>query len=339
MKLQNNRAEKEPLKILVWQTAFLGDLVLTSNLLLNLHKNFPNTEIWLIARPFSLELFSSLEWLKIIPFKKRILENIQLINFLKKLRIPLAISPHRSLRASLSLFLAGIEKRVGFDKAEGSFLYTDVVPHRWGIHEIERNLLLLKAIGGEIYTKKTFLPIDEKILSYVAEKFKIKEPAILIFPSANFKPKIWKASYFAEVIEYLKREGFNIYLCGAPSDIPQAVKVLEYLKHKKEINFLVGKTSIKELVHLIKLSKLVITNDSAPTHIANAVGVPALTIYCATSKYYGFYPLKGIYLEPKNLNCFPCHPAPKKCKRGDFKCTEGVKPKEVIEVIIQLNLK
>jgi heptosyltransferase-2 len=73
-------------KIVVWQTAFLGDLVLTSNLLLNIHKNFPDKEIFLVARPFAEELFFDLPWLRIIPFNKTLKENWEIIKKTKRVR-------------------------------------------------------------------------------------------------------------------------------------------------------------------------------------------------------------------------------------------------------------
>ena len=321
------------MKVLVWQTAFLGDLVLTSNLLLNLHKNFPNRVIHLVAQPFAVELFRNIPWLEILPFNKTLKGNVEILKTIKG--FDLAISPHRGLRTALTLFLARIKERVGFDKAEASFLYTKRVQHVWGIHEVVRNQKLLTAVGLKIYTDELLLDWNEEELFLVRKKYNLKPPYIVISPGANFSPKRWKPEYFGEVANYLQQIGFKVILTGGGKDYQTAAEVLKNIKNPQGVINLVGKTTIRELIHLIKGANLVISNDSAPTHIAEAVGTKVLTIYCATSSHYGFYPRKGRYLEPSEgtLSCHPCKPNPKTCKTGTWKCVGLVKPEQVIKEI------
>jgi heptosyltransferase-2 len=94
---------------------------------------------------------------------------------------------------------------------------------------------------------------------------------------------------------------------------------------------LVGKTSLRELMAVISRAKLVISCDSSPVHIANALDVPAITIYTSTSPIYGFYPLKGAYLTPE-LACSPCSPNPKRCKTGTYDCVRAVSVEKVLSL-------
>jgi heptosyltransferase-2 len=321
------------MKVLVWQTAFLGDLVLTSNLLLNLHKNFPNEVIYLVAQPFAVELFKDISWLGILPFDKTLRGNIEILKTIKS--FDLAISPHRGLRTALTLFLAGIKERISFDRAEASFLYTKRARHEWGIHEVERNQRLLQTAGLKVYTNDLFLDWSKEKLLQVKEKFKLKIPYVVISPGANFLPKRWKPEYFARVMDFLQREGYKVVLTGGRKDIETAEEVLNHLKNPDGVINLVGETSIRELIHLIKGAELVVSNDSAPTHIAEAVGTKVITVYCATSSYYGFYPRRGKFLEPPKgaISCHPCKPNPKKCKTGTWECVSFIKPEEVKKTI------
>ncbi|NPA13568.1 MAG: glycosyltransferase family 9 protein [Aquificae bacterium] len=321
-------------KIVVWQTAFLGDLVLTSNLLLNLHKNFPDKEIFLVARPFAEDLFFDLPWLRIIPFNKTLKENREIIKKLKG--FDLAISPHRSLRTSLSLFLARIKERVGFDKAEFSFLYTKRAKHEWDIHEVERNQRLLRVLGLKIFTQSLHIALKREEIEKVQKKFGLEKPFVVVSPGANFRLKKWIPKNFGLTINYLINKGFNIVLTGTTQDLETAKEVLNFVRKPKYVKNLIGMTSLRELIHIIKLSEFVLTNDSAPTHIANAVNVPAFTVYCATSAYYGFYPRIGFYFEPLGLECHPCSPNPKKCKNKTELCRSSVRPIELIELFENL---
>jgi len=320
-------------RVVVWQSAFLGDLVLTSNLLLNLIKNLPLAEILLVSRPFGVELYKDFHPnLKVIPLDKTLKGTWEVIKTIKD--SDLAFGVQRGLRTSLSLFLAKIPERVGFQSAELSLLYTKRVEHFWGIHEVERNWNLLKAAGLKILTDRVFLPTKKVLLKEVRKKFNLPQRFVAVAPSANFEAKRWGSSYFAEVINALTSKGWNVVLIGAKGkDETVAKKVMSKVKNHLKVLNLVGRTSVGELVHLIKLASLVISNDSAPIHIAEAVDTPAFTIYCATSSYYGFYPRRGLFIEPKNLECHPCKPNPKTCKKGTYECRYWVQPHEVLEEI------
>jgi len=321
--------------IVLWQSAFLGDLVLASNLLANLLINFPREEITLVARPFAVELFKGIERLRVLPLKKTLGGTREVIRQIRGYKI--AFGVQRGLRTSLSLFLARIPTRVGFKNAELSFLYTHRVDHRWGIHEVERNAQLLKALNLKVYTDRLFLPIDWKTLERVEKKFNLKGEFVAVAPSANFEPKRWREDYFARVIELLLKEGIEVVLMGAKGkDEEVARRVLSLLGEPKGVKNLAGKTTVGELVHLIFLAKAVLSNDSAPVHIAEAVGTPVLTVYCATSPHYGFFPRGGLYLYPQNLKCHPCKPNPKSCPLSTLECAGAVKPEEVFNRLITL---
>jgi heptosyltransferase-2 len=321
--------------IALWQSAFLGDLVLASNLLVNLFINFPQEEITLVARPFAVELFKGVERLRVLPLKKTVGGTWEVIKRLRGYRI--AFGVQRGLRTSLSLFAAGIPTRVGFKNAELSFLYTHRVDHSWGIHEVERNQQLLRVLNLKVYTDRLFLPINWETLERVQKRFNLRGDFVAVAPSANFEPKRWHEEYFAEVIKGLLKEGIGVVLIGAKGkDEEVAQRVLNSLENPKGVKNLTGRTTVGELVHLIFLAKAVLSNDSAPVHIAEAVGTPALTVYCATSPYYGFFPRSGLYLYPQNLKCHPCKPNPKSCPTSTMECTRAVKPSEVFNRLLSL---
>ena len=321
-------------RVVVWQSAFLGDLVLTSNLLLNLHLNFPKGEIVLVSQPFGVELFGNIPWLRVIPLEKTLKGTYRVIQLIKGFELGFGVQ--RGARTSLSLFLAKVKDRVGFHNAEMNFLFTRRVKHRWGIHEVKRNQKLLRAVGLKVHTHDLFLPIEETLLEEIKGKFNLPEEYVVIAPSANFKPKRWLEENFSEVIDNLLKEGINVVLTGGKNDIEVSKRVLSFLKNPNGVIDLTGKTTLRELVGVIKLAKVLLSNDSAPVHIAEAVGTKVLTVYCATSSYYGFYPRRGVYLEPKNLQCHPCKPNPKVCKIKTEDCRSAVNPKNVINNLIRL---
>ncbi len=297
----------------------MGDVILTTPLIRTLRENLPNAKIGFVGRPFIRELLEGYD-IELIPFNKGLKESFEIVKRSKKYDV--AISPHRSMRTALILFFSGIKRRIGFNKSELPFLYTDLVEHSWELHEVDRNLSLLKPLGVKKFIRETKLFADTEPI----KKFGLVEKDyVVISPFSNFPLKEWSLENWNELI---KKLDIKIVITGTKGDLKKAEGLI---KNKKIIN-LVGRTSLRELMGVIKGSKLVIANDSSPVHIANALGVPAITVYTATSSKYGFYPLMGAYLD-NPAPCSPCSPNPKKCKRGTKECLRLPAPEDVLSLV------
>ncbi len=299
------------MKFLIWQTAYLGDVVLATPLIRTLKENFPDSEIAFVGRPFIKELFKGSDIIT-IPFSKGFLESFKILKKIKGFDV--AIVPHRSLRTALVMLFSGIPRRIGFDRSEFKYAFTDIVKHRWEEHEVDRNLRLLEPLGIKKFVREPWLPMGKEERNEILEKFKLKEKEyIVINPFSNFPLKEWSIKNWERLIKLLK--GYDVVITGLKSN-------REKLKgFSKEVKFidLVGKTTLRELMGVLAGARLVISNDSSPVHIANAFKVPAFMIYTATSPLYGFYPLTGSYIE-NPAPCSPCSPNPKRCKTGTEEC-------------------
>ncbi len=312
------------MKFLIWQTAFLGDVVLTTPLIRTLKKNYPEAEIAFVGRPFIRDLFKNWD-INIIPFSKGFKESFSILKEIKGYDV--AIVPHRSLRTALIMMFSRISIRVGFDRSEFPYAFTHRVKHRWELHEVDRNLELLKPLRIEEVIRETYLPISEDEKKNVLKKFGLREKGYIVLnPFSNFPLKEWYLEGWTELIRDLK--SVKVVVTGLKSDIPKAEKLAE----RSDFVNLVGKTSLRELMGVLSGAKLVVSNDSSPVHIANAFGVPAVTIYTATSSRYGFYPLIGKYIN-NPASCSPCSPNPKRCRIGTHECLRSLRVETVLEVI------
>ena len=339
---QNSSNLRTPdLKILVIQTAFLGDAVLTTPLLKVLKQKFPLSKITLLCTPEIKELFAENNSIDtILSMDKRGVDRslLSIFRWAKKLKgqFDIALLPHRSFKSALITALAKIPKRIGFKNSEGKIFLTDLVPFDWNTHDAERNLKLLEVLG--ITSKQTELevPVKNDLIYFkqFLQEHKIKEETLLIGmnPGSVWKTKRWLPEYFAEVADQLTKEwNCKVIIFGSHKDLETANSVISQMK-APAIN-LCGKTDLKELVILISHCSLFITNDSGPMHIASATHVPLVAIFGPTTRELGFFPLgnKSIVVE-LDLPCRPCSlHGGKKCPLGHFKCMKDLTPQLVLK--------
>ncbi|RMH80201.1 MAG: glycosyltransferase family 9 protein [Acidobacteria bacterium] len=312
------------MRILIWQTAYLGDVVLTTPLILTVQRVFPESKIGFVGRSFIRELLKGYP-IELITFDKSIRESFSIVKRIEG--YDAVVSPHISARSALMLFLSKIPIRIGFDRSELPWLYTHRVKHVWSKHEVDRNLDLLTPLGVRDRIKQTKLFVEEEEKQAVKRLFSLPEDYVVLSPFSNFPLKEWSLRRWKELTELLTLPAVVV----GTANQQEKAKALE----RKGVINLVGRTSLRELMAIISLSKAVVSCDSAAVHIANALGVPAISVYTSTSPSYGFYPLLGGYLAPQ-LSCSPCSPNPKECKRGDYVCLSAVKAEDVFGKLLEL---
>jgi len=312
-------------RFLIWQTAYLGDVILTTPLIRSVLKNFPGAKITFVGRPFCSELFKGWEEVRVIPFSKGILESFRIVKLIRDNDV--ALVPHRSLRTALIVLASGIPVRIGFDRSEFPQAFNLRVPHRWEVHEVDRNLSLLEPLNVSDFVREPFLPLSGEEKEETLKRLGLEEGSyIVVSPFSNFPLKEWHLEGWRVLIEELRRR-IRVVLTGVKEDLKKAKE----LEDDTGLVNLVGRTTLRDLLAVVGGSRGVVACDSSPVHIANALGVPAVTVYTATSPDYGFYPLKGGFVR-NPAPCSPCSPNPKRCRTGTFECLRSPDPQLVLEV-------
>jgi heptosyltransferase-2 len=331
-------------RLLVAQTGFLGDVVLTTPLLATLHRHLS---------PSSLTVMTTLQAKPLLachPVVTQVLVDAKhteghgplglwrMAQQLRRERFTLAVAPHKSFRTALLLMLAGIPRRIGFRQSPGWFLYHHTAtrdPHR---HEVERILCLMRAFDLEPED------CDRKPLVAYGQEAKTKaatllhevgldgtEPLFVVCPGSVWATKRWTVDGFAGLVQKLHQYYGRVLLCGGPDDAPIAQMVHER-SSRCGIN-LVGRADLQTFMALVDHAQLVISNDSAPMHVAVARNVPVVAIFCATtpSLGYGPYSDRAVVVEKKDLFCRPCrrHGSPT-CPRGTDDCMRQVTVADVL---------
>lgn len=330
-------------RILFIQTAFIGDAILTLPAIQKLKHLYPDSHIDVLCIPSSQEIFEASPFVEdVIVIDKKgkhqsIINTIKFARELKQKKYKKIFSSHRSLRTSLVVLLLGVNESFGFDNSSLAFVYKHLIPYKSDAHEVQRNLDL---IGFE-YDEKSWrikpeIQTDEKIeikINSFLKSNRLDDNFISIAPGSIWETKKYPKKYFKEIIDYFIDKNFKIILVGSDKDKELCESLM--INNKFVINT-AGKFSVIESIELLKHAKLLISNDSAPTHMGMAADIKVLTIYCSTVPSFGFYPynIKSKFISYDDLECKPCgiH-GHQKCPINTFDCGNKLEPKIILQYL------
>jgi lipopolysaccharide heptosyltransferase I len=278
--------------ILIVKPSSLGDIFHTFSALALLKKAYPEAEFdWLVNPVFADALkFSPVKIRRVIPFERKKLASLKsffsaFFGLLKKLRsekYDLVVDFQGLLRSSIFAFLSSHRKLVGFSAPKESIakiLYgkkITVPPEK--VHAVDRNLALVEILTGQTCLSQmpdmAEVPEISEAAKQKLQSAGISESDELIgaIPGARWESKCWPPEFFAKVINKIleKSSECKFILIGSPDDAKIADKIMELTSNNNVIS-LVGKTSIAEMIEVIRRCKCILSNDSGPIHIAAAL--------------------------------------------------------------------
>lgn len=329
-------------KVLVIQTAFPGDVILTLPFIQELKKRRNQYLIDVLCIPSTAEIFNASPSVNstITLDKKgkqksffafhRFIKNLKLNNY------DIVYSPHRSFRSALITLSIGAKESYGFDNSSLKFAFKQTVKYDPSSHEVKRNLAFL----GDDFSDDDAWKIIPELKSSAENRIKAEEflksnsinKFIAIAPGSIWGTKIYPLEYFKTIVDYFIKNKFQIVTFGSEQDR----NLCESLRSEQEKNVFIaaGYFSFTESVELLKSASLLICNDSAPTHLGMCAQIPVLTIYCSTVPRFGFYPYnsKSDFISYDKLLCKPCgiHGF-SKCPIETFDCAKLLTPDLIIK--------
>jgi len=325
----------EQSKVLIIQTAFIGDVVLATPVIESLYNYSKNITIDILVRKGNEGLLKSHPKLnKIWTWDKKsnkTINQIKLIRSIRKEKYDLVINLQRFLSSGMFTLLSGSKTTIGFDKNPLSSRFTYSIPHiiGEGIHEIDRNLSLLKPI---IETKEVSMKLYPSKNDFDNTKAYKTNKYIVIAPTSVWFTKQYPMSKWVDLVNNISTN-YNIYLIGGPEDRIKIDKTITQKSKRNCIN-LCGKISLLESTALMKDATMCYVNDSAPMHMASSVNAPVTAVFCSTVTEFGFGPRSSVShiveIEEK-LNCRPCGLHGKKaCPEEHFKCAMNINTKQLL---------
>jgi heptosyltransferase-2 len=319
-------------KILVIQTAFIGDAILASSVLEKMHQFYPGIQLDLLVRKGNESLFKDHPYLnKCIVWNKQEGKYKSLFRLLKQIRkekYDQVINLHRYASSGFLTAFSAAKEKVGFDKNPLSFLFTKKIRHEIGNgkHEVERNQQLIESFTDGTFAKPRLYPAMtnfEKVHTYKNNAY------VCMAPSSVWFTKQLPLHKWIELCDKTAADT-TICLLGAAGDTALCEEIISKSGHKNIVN-LAGKLNLLDSCALMKDAKMNYVNDSAPLHLASSMNAPVTAFFCSTVPAFGFTPLSDesyIIEKTEPLSCRPCglH-GYKQCPLGHFKCGNDIEIK------------
>jgi lipopolysaccharide heptosyltransferase II len=321
-------------RVLIVQTAFLGDVVLTLPLIERLQQHFPDVEVDMLTVPAHAAVLQQQPGIgRVIAYDKRGKQRgiggfLAVGRQIQARRYDVVLAPHRSLRTALLVAWSRSPRRIGFARWWTRWAYTSTVPRPVKGHEVERNMHLLTALGvhGVSPAARLGLRVTEaarqKAAAYFTRGGIASEDVVVgLIPGSQWGTKRWPAEHFAALIDHLANtQALQCVLIGGPQDRP----IAEVIRARCTVPVLdlIGQTTLQELPAYLERCTVVVSNDTGPMHIAAAVGRPIVALFGPTIPEMGFAPY-GVPWEEVSvaLACRPCHAhGPQHCPLSHWRC-------------------
>jgi heptosyltransferase-2 len=367
----NPALRPNPHRILIRGVNWLGDAIMTTPALSRLRERFPRAQIILLTPEKLADLWQRSPSLdSVLTFSAG--EGPWAIGRrLRQTRAELGLVLPNSPRSALELRLAGIPERIGYSQPWRDWWLTRALPRRPGRvltrkrsvreiknllqpgaqnlrqphstdqHQLHEYLQLVAALGADPNPVAPCIHVAEEEMILTARKFGLPAPDLAcpfvgLNPGAEYGPaKRWPTDRFIAVANRVQTATpCRWLLFGGRGDLNLADEIARAVAPSKLIN-LAGKTSLRELCALLKLCRLLLTNDTGPMHLAAAVGTPVVALFGSTSPELTG---PGLPADPRhqslrsNAACSPCFR--RECPI-DFRCMTGISPEIVAEAVLR----
>ncbi|HEV7746170.1 MAG TPA: lipopolysaccharide heptosyltransferase II [Pyrinomonadaceae bacterium] len=338
-------------RIVVRGTNWVGDAVMTIPALRQLRRLFPKAQITLATRGWAQGLFTDVDFLDelLVHEGSGLRSVVQQVRQWRKRNFDLAVLFPNSLETALVASLARVPLRIGYatDGRQRLLTHPLALPEwRESKHEVFYYLRIVAELEWLSKQEQSFLDTQPDGSLEVSDARKsvargfLRErgiragvPVVALCPgSINSRAKRWPTDRYAALADRLIDElGVEVLLVGSKGESDVSLDVARQMRH--EPTMLTGQTDLAELVAILSLTDLLVTNDTGPAHIASALGRPTLVIFGPTNPLTTrpFSPFGEIVREPPD--CAPC--MLRDCPI-DHRCMTAITPADVFERARQL---
>lgn len=342
--------------IVLIDTAYLGDLVLATPLIRAAAEHAAGGTIDVVTSPAGASVLRGNPFVRdLLVYDKRRsgrgLAGLRAVSTWIRERNPhLALLPRRSFRSILLARLAGVPRRIGFLRGASRWLLTDRVPFDQGLHQVERNLELLRPLGIDPATcgrkghpLEVFPGDDDRaeVDAWLDQRGLSRSGAFFaIAPGSVWATKRWPLERFAATAGALTGRR-PVVVIGGPAETGLARELLAAVpeQQRHHVHDATGRFTPGGSVHLLSLAAVLISNDSGALHLGQAAATPVVGLFGPTAPSLGYAPRgdQHVLVERHDLACRPCgrHGAAR-CPEKHWRCMLDLSVGQVLDAVARV---
>lgn len=314
-------------KILIIQTASIGDVILATPVVEKLHLHFPTASIDLLVKKGNESLFAGHPFVgQLLVWDKRTTKYRNLLSLLRVIqqeKYDVIVNLQRFASTGFLTVFGRPAYSTGFRKNPFSPFFSRRFPHPIdGIHEVDRNLTLLTGLVPDGTAPVKLYPQPDswaRVSQYKTRGY------ITVAPASLWGTKQFPAARWIEFLQQVS--DILIILVGGKGDADLCNAIGDGVGTSRVLN-LAGKLSLLDTAALMRDARMNYVNDSAPMHLASSVNAPVTAIYCSTVPRFGFGPRSDNSAVVESDALLPCRPCGlhgfKICPQKHFRCASTI---------------
>lgn len=327
-------------KILVINLAFIGDVILVTPVTRGLRENYPHAAIDMLVIPAAAPIAELNPYIDdVMVYDKRgkhkkMSSLWSLIRGLRTKKYDLTISTNFALRNAMVAWSTGAPYRVGYDAQHANWFLTHVVSaiRTQYRHEVENQLDVLSPLGIKVQDTSLQLKVGKEDTNYLQKVLK-RTPGrklVVICPAGSYQRKSWGTKGYAQFVQEISQVA-DCCLIGGKAEANLLEEINEGSCNVAQV--FAGNLTLGQVTALLKRADLLLSVDTGPLHIGQAVGTPTLGLFGPTDP--GIWGPRGSedYVIYRPVECSPCW-GKGEC-RG-HRCMTTILPEEVIKMAMTM---
>jgi len=278
-----------PESLCLLRTSALGDVTHVVPLVRTLQSTLAQTRLTWIVGKLEHRLVGDIDGVEYIVFDKGkgLAAWRQVRERLAGRRFDALLHMQVALRANLLSTLVRAPLRIGYDRARSKDLHglfvNRRIAERSGEHVLDAIGSFVEPLGLKQTQVRWDMPIPAEAEDFARRHIPGSRPSLLVSPCSSHAVRNWRPERYAAVIDHAAGRGWQVILCGGPGSYEREFGDAILAKCTNSPDDLIGKDTLKQFLALARSASLVLTPDSGPMHMANAVGTPVLGLHAASN--------------------------------------------------------
>ncbi|HEV7778947.1 MAG TPA: glycosyltransferase family 9 protein [Luteibacter sp.] len=273
------------------RTSAIGDVTHVVPLIRTLQAKSPGTALTWIVGKLENRLVGDLPGVDFVVFdKSKGREGMRAVReALAGKRFDALLHMQVALRSNLLSLAVKAKRRIGYDPARSKDLHglfvNERIPARSGEHVLDAMASFIEPLGLKQTEVRWDIPVAEEAHAWAEEQLPGDAPTLLVSPTSSHVLRNWRPERYAAVMDHAARKGMRVVLVGGPSEAERAMADAVLAKTRIAPLDLTGKDTLKRFMALLARSRMILTPDSGPMHMANAAGIKVLGLHAPSNPH------------------------------------------------------